>query len=106
MKHARDPKRGHRRARAVRTYTTLAGKKINNETSNYQQAEVGKPIQIVYDREDPERMQAADWGPDYLAPGIFGGHRRDLPAGRWIGPQWIPRWPTPLSTTQTLLWVT
>jgi hypothetical protein len=54
-------------------YTTLAGVQIDNDTTNYDEDKVGPTIDVVYDREDPVRMQAADWGTDYVSPGVLGG---------------------------------
>ncbi|WP_328334405.1 DUF3592 domain-containing protein [Kribbella sp. NBC_00382] len=41
-------------------YTTSDGSKLTNTTSDYDHAEVGKPLQIRYDRGYPDRLQAAD----------------------------------------------
>ncbi|TCN44072.1 uncharacterized protein DUF3592 [Kribbella orskensis] len=52
-------------------YVTKAGQTIENDTVNYLDAEVGKEIQVVYDPENPYRMQAADWGLDYWLGGLW-----------------------------------
>lgn len=55
-------------------FVTRTGETVLGDTTNYVDAEVGETIQIVYDRENPGRMQAADYGFDYWLPGgIFGG---------------------------------
>ncbi|GAB3934744.1 hypothetical protein GCM10029976_044130 [Kribbella albertanoniae] len=55
-------------------YVTLAGDEIVNDTSRYKSAEVGQPIDVIYDRQNPERMQAADWGLGYgFNLLVFGG---------------------------------
>lgn len=53
-------------------YVTKAGLTVVETTSNFFDAEVGQPIDVVYDREDPYRMQSADYGTDYSGPIIFG----------------------------------
>ncbi|TCM46622.1 uncharacterized protein DUF3592 [Kribbella sp. VKM Ac-2568] len=52
-------------------YVTKAGQTIENDTANYLEAEVGKQILVVYDPENPYRMQAADWGLDYWLGGLW-----------------------------------
>jgi hypothetical protein len=52
-------------------FVTSAGETVEGDTSNYLDAEVGKPIQVVYDPRMPGRMQAADWGFDYWLPGLW-----------------------------------
>jgi hypothetical protein len=55
-------------------YVTRAGQTIENDTSNYYEAKVGGTIDVLYDREDPYRMQAADYGTDpWVQIVIFGG---------------------------------
>jgi hypothetical protein len=55
-------------------YVTRAGETIENDTSNYFEAKVGGTIDVLYDREDPYRMQAADYGTDpWVQIAIFGG---------------------------------
>jgi hypothetical protein len=55
-------------------YTTRTGQEITEDTSNYDEAKVGQTIQVVYDRQEPTRMQAADYGFDYWLPTVmFGG---------------------------------
>lgn len=55
-------------------YVTRAGQTIENDTSNYYEAKVGGTIDVLYDREDPYRMQAADYGTDpWLQIVFFGG---------------------------------
>ncbi|MFI7064632.1 DUF3592 domain-containing protein [Kribbella sp. NPDC050124] len=64
---------GFRTARIEVRFVTRAGETVTGETANYVDAEVGRTIDVVYDREDPSRMQAADWGFDYWIPAaIFG----------------------------------
>jgi hypothetical protein len=53
-------------------YVTAAGQTIVGETSNFLEADKGQTIDVVYDREDPYRMQSADYGTDYLGPILFG----------------------------------
>src|SRR5436190_1067526 len=53
-------------------YVTRSGETVTEDTSNYEDADPGETIQVVYDPEDPSRMQAADWGFDYWFPGILG----------------------------------
>ena len=50
-------------------YRTRAGETVTSDTSNYEDADPGDTIQVVYDPLDPTRMQAADWGFDYWIPG-------------------------------------
>ncbi|MFI6675519.1 DUF3592 domain-containing protein [Kribbella sp. NPDC050470] len=64
---------GGRTTRIEVRYVTLAGEVVTGETSNYEDAEVGGTIDVVYDRVDPSRMQAAAWGFDYWFPGVFLG---------------------------------
>ena len=52
-------------------FVTSAGETVEGDTSNYLDAEVGKPIQVVYDPRMPGRMQAADWGFDYWVHGLW-----------------------------------
>ncbi|WP_405064609.1 DUF3592 domain-containing protein [Kribbella sp. NBC_01505] len=47
------------------TYVPRGGQAVAAKTSNYHHAEVGKTIEIRYDREKPDRMQAADWTLSY-----------------------------------------
>jgi hypothetical protein len=54
-------------------YQTLAGETVTADTSNYENADPGETIQVVYDRDKPTRMQAADYGFDYRIPGIILG---------------------------------
>ncbi len=71
-------------------YVTRAGQTIENDTSNYDEAKVGGTIDVLYDREDPYRMQAADYGTDpWALIVIFGGVTLVLlvfgVAGLWPG---------------------
>ncbi|MEU4196150.1 DUF3592 domain-containing protein [Kribbella sp. NPDC026611] len=61
---------GGKTPRITVRYTTLAGEQITSETANYFEAKVGQPIQIVYDRAEPTRMQTAEWGFDDWIPGV------------------------------------
>jgi hypothetical protein len=55
-------------------FATATGKTVKADTSNFENAEVGQTIQVVYDPVDPTRMQAVDWGFDYWIPAtLFGG---------------------------------
>ncbi|WP_410789891.1 DUF3592 domain-containing protein [Kribbella sp. C-35] len=54
-------------------YRTLAGETVTEDTSNYEDADPGDTIQVVYDPKKPSRMQAADWGFDYWIPGVILG---------------------------------
>jgi hypothetical protein len=67
-----DGGRGSAKRLMVR-YATLAGQQIENDTTNYHEDKVGPTIDVVYDRKDPVRMQAADWGTDYISPGVLAG---------------------------------
>jgi Protein of unknown function (DUF3592) len=50
------------------------GRPIEVTTENYQEADVGQTIQVVYDPMDPARVQATDWGYDDRTPLlVFGG---------------------------------
>ncbi|MGC4942508.1 hypothetical protein [Kribbella sp. DT2] len=53
-------------------YTTKAGATIEDSTANFVDATVGGTIDVVYDPREPTRMQATDWGFDYVLPGIVG----------------------------------
>ena len=64
---------GGRKSRIQVRFVTLAGETVTGETANYKHAEVGETVQVVYDRADPGRMQAADWGFDYWIPGLILG---------------------------------
>jgi hypothetical protein len=54
-------------------YVTLTGETITNDTTNFLDAEVGQTIQVVYDPENPHRMQSADYGFDYWMSAVFFG---------------------------------
>ena len=54
-------------------YVTRAGQTIENDTSNYFEATVGGTIDVLYDREDPYRMQAADYGTEPWALVVVSG---------------------------------
>lgn len=52
-------------------YVTKAGRTVRSETSNFDEDHrVGQQIQVIYDREEPERMQAASWGLGYGFPAV------------------------------------
>ncbi|GAB3824054.1 DUF3592 domain-containing protein [Kribbella italica] len=53
-------------------YTTKAGETIEDSTTNFVDATVGGTIDVVYDPQEPTRMQATDWGYDYVLPGLVG----------------------------------
>ncbi|GAB2570525.1 DUF3592 domain-containing protein [Kribbella endophytica] len=65
-------KEGWKTERITVRYETLAGQTIVERTSNFLEADQGQTIDVVYDREDPHRMQSADYGTDYSGPIIFG----------------------------------
>jgi hypothetical protein len=54
-------------------YTTSEGSKLTNTTSDYDHAEVGKPLQIRYDRGYPDRVQASDQTLTYHDVYVQGG---------------------------------
>ncbi|TCO33652.1 hypothetical protein EV652_103654 [Kribbella steppae] len=55
-------------------FVTRDGRTVETTTENYQEAEVGKTIQLIYDPLDPTRLQSTDWGYDNRTPAIaFGG---------------------------------
>ena len=47
-------------------YLTATGTTVENDTAKFLDAEIGDQIQVIYDPENPDRMQAVDWGFDYL----------------------------------------
>ncbi|GAB2570519.1 DUF3592 domain-containing protein [Kribbella endophytica] len=53
-------------------YTTKGGQTVQDGTTNYDQATAGGTIDVVYDPRKPTRMQAADYGFDYVLPGLAG----------------------------------
>ncbi|ONI78426.1 hypothetical protein BWI15_00690 [Kribbella sp. ALI-6-A] len=59
-------------ARIEVRYTTKAGQTVQDSTSNFDEATVGGTVEVVYDPEEPTRMQATDWGFDYVLPGLLG----------------------------------
>lgn len=61
-----------RHARLDVRYTTKAGQTVEDSTSNFVEDTVGGTVEVVYDPEEPTRMQAADPGFDYLLPGLLG----------------------------------
>ncbi|WP_432946293.1 DUF3592 domain-containing protein [Kribbella sp. CA-253562] len=61
-----------RNARLDVRYTTKAGQTIEDSTSNFDEDAVGGTVDVVYDPAEPTRMQAADWGFDYVLPGLLG----------------------------------
>jgi hypothetical protein len=61
-----------RNARLDVRYTTKAGRTLEDSTSNFVDDTVGGTVEVVYDPEEPTRMQAADWGFDYVPPGLLG----------------------------------
>jgi hypothetical protein len=84
--HGRDP-------RITVRFTTAAGEVVQADTANYKEpADPGDTIEIVYDPQDPHRLQAADWGYDYWLPAICLGGGVLVGAytyGVWRG--WLPR---------------
>ena len=64
---------GGRNSHITVRYLTRAGQTVTGDTSNYFDGDVGETIQVVYDPEEPDRMQAADWGFDYWMPGVIFG---------------------------------
>jgi hypothetical protein len=56
------------------TYRTRDGQSVTAKTSHYYSAEVGKTIEVRYDREKPHRMQAANYSLAYTFPIlVYGG---------------------------------
>ncbi|MEV6282493.1 DUF3592 domain-containing protein [Kribbella sp. NPDC051770] len=53
-------------------YVTKAGQTVEDGTRNYDEAATGGTIDVIYDPQDPKRMQAADYGFDYVLPGLTG----------------------------------
>ncbi|WP_405055966.1 DUF3592 domain-containing protein [Kribbella sp. NBC_01505] len=55
-------------------YLTRDGRPVTDKTSNFHSAEVGETIDVRYDRENPHRMQAADYSLAYTFPLLaYGG---------------------------------
>ncbi|MFF1818451.1 DUF3592 domain-containing protein [Kribbella sp. NPDC058245] len=55
-------------------YLTRDGQPVTAKTSHYYSAEVGKTIEVRYDREKPHRMQAANYSLAYTFPVlVYGG---------------------------------
>nr|WP_238355716.1 DUF3592 domain-containing protein [Kribbella sandramycini] len=54
-------------------YVTGAGETIVEGTTNYEEAEVGQSIAVIYDPLEPRRMQAEDYGLSYWFPAVFLG---------------------------------
>lgn len=55
-------------------FVTRDGRTVETTTENYYEAEVGRPIQVIYDPMNPTRLQSTDWGYDYQTSVIvFGG---------------------------------
>ncbi|MGZ0148437.1 DUF3592 domain-containing protein [Kribbella sp. WER1] len=52
-------------------YRTLGGDTITSDTSRYDAADPGETIDVVYDRKEPTRVQAADYGFDYWMAGVL-----------------------------------
>lgn len=46
-------------------FVTQGGQTVETATEHYYGAEVGRQIEILYDPENPKRMQAVNWGLDY-----------------------------------------
>lgn len=51
-------------------FTTRTGEQIRGQTSNYRDGDRTNLFDVVYDPDDPSRVQAADWGFDYWLPGV------------------------------------
>lgn len=55
-------------------FVTAGGQTVEADTEHYFSAEVGREIQVLYDPENPQRLQAANWDLDYQIAMIwFGG---------------------------------
>lgn len=52
-------------------FTTAAGERVRGDTSNYKDLRGSALVDVVYDPRNPSRLQAADWGYDYVLPGIL-----------------------------------
>lgn len=51
-------------------FTTAAGETVRADTSLYRLPDGAFHLDVVYDPQDPGRMQGADPGPDYILPGL------------------------------------
>jgi hypothetical protein len=56
--------------KATVQYVTSAGQAVEDGTHNFDRAEVGQGLDVVYDPRKPHRMQAADYGFSYWEAGI------------------------------------
>jgi len=64
---------GFKTEHLVVEFVTRGGAKVRADTTHFFDAEVGQPIEVVYDRDHPELMQTADYGLGYGLPaGMFG----------------------------------
>lgn len=78
-------------------YTNRTGALVHGETSNFRDADRTNLFDVVYDPDDPTRVQAADWGFDYWLPGVclvIGSALAGLTlhARRHGFPDWIANW--------------
>jgi hypothetical protein len=54
-------------------FVTRGGAKVQADTTHFFDAEVGQPIEVIYDRDHPQLMQTTDYGLDYGLPaGLYG----------------------------------
>lgn len=54
-----------KKARIDVRYVTRGGETIEKRVANLRAAEVGDDIQVLYDPQNPRRMQPTDWGLSY-----------------------------------------
>jgi len=81
-----------RNPRITVRFSTGDGDVVEADTANYKEpADPGDTVEIVYDPQDPYRLQAADWGYDYWLPAICLGGGVFV-AARTYG-LWRGRWP-------------
>jgi hypothetical protein len=69
---AKTTRRSGRARQAEDRYTTKAGQTVEDSTSNFDEDTVGGTVEVVYDPEEPTRMQTTAWGFDYVPPGLVG----------------------------------
>jgi hypothetical protein len=55
----------HGTTRITVRFATRAGETVRARTENYKHAQKDEPIEVIYDPQHPQRMQAADWSLDY-----------------------------------------
>lgn len=54
-------------------FVTAAGQTVETHTEHYLSAEVGREIEVLYDPENPDRLQAANWDLDYQIVAVWLG---------------------------------